>query len=815
MAPSVAQAAVTQSSITAPADPYYSLWNEQVATPNVTISGTSNGTTGDAVDVRCYHDDGSTGTSQGLIAANVSVSGDGSFSTTVPLSALNNAGGGDCRLRAVPHSSTPTSGLGAYAGPRSLAAYYQLITAPAAVPNELIVTSNELGGQDQYDSLGGCGIDNTYLADPTTFGVTHVGPWACNDWADQVSQSNSSQGGIEIDGQPAYAPAGSEEINYSASGIPTLTVSVSINPTNGDLTIDETDPLVHCSGNPFPPTSGNCTTYVSAGVSVHRILTQTHSGHTITIDDSYSSTDGSSHTVSLRLENDQSLGTPANTAYEFPGQSSFSPGTSGEQVTASGGVPATIYIENTNYSEPSTSAVRAAMTYYQTPSGPFTFETGPNVYDFDALNAFTVPATGSVPIRYSYSYDYTLAAVRQEVAAAEDANDPPTVVITSPVSAATVTSSLVTVSGTASAGSGVSSVTVNGVAATLNGTTWSATVALTPGENTITVTVTSETGATSTTTETIDYSLPSATTPTPTPTPTPTTGGDGVELSTSALDTGVSVSGSGGLVLPLVCPQTASGCDADGILTLALSGSGAHTRLEYATAPIRDSVLARFAGVEIQAGYGRLVSVRLTPAATRYLQTRGVRRVRVALTINNHLSGGPDVTTTQLVWLNIAELRASCPAAAGTMTKSSIGLMRMGLTRSRAHRLGPHRKARYGFERYCLTSGAIRVAYTTKALLQLNPGVTGQQTGRVAIALTGNRHYSAHGVKALMTVAAAAKRMDLGQGLVIGKNTWYFAPTPTTTTVIKSRAGVIREIGIANPSLSQTASQQRILLRHL
>jgi len=29
--PSVAQAAVTQSSITTPADPYYALWNEQVA----------------------------------------------------------------------------------------------------------------------------------------------------------------------------------------------------------------------------------------------------------------------------------------------------------------------------------------------------------------------------------------------------------------------------------------------------------------------------------------------------------------------------------------------------------------------------------------------------------------------------------------------------------------------------------------------------------------------------------------------------------------------------------------------------------------
>ena len=87
----------------------------------MTVSGTSNGTAGDAVDIRCYHDNGTAGTVQGsAIATNVSVNSNGSFSTPVPLSSLNSAGGGECRLRAVPHSTTPTSGLGAYAGPRSL-----------------------------------------------------------------------------------------------------------------------------------------------------------------------------------------------------------------------------------------------------------------------------------------------------------------------------------------------------------------------------------------------------------------------------------------------------------------------------------------------------------------------------------------------------------------------------------------------------------------------------------------------------------------------------------------------------------------------
>jgi hypothetical protein len=167
-----------------------------------------------------------------------------------------------------------------------------------------------------------------------------------------------------------------------------------------------------------------------------------------------------------------------------------------------------------------------------------------------------------------------------------------------------------------------------------------------------------------------------------------------------------------------------------------------------------------------------------------------------------------------LVWLNIAALRASCPAAVGTITGSSVAQMRLGLTRSQTHRLGPHRKTHYGFERYCLTGGAVRIAYTNKSLLKLNAGITGQRTGRVALALTGNRHYSTHGIQTRMTVTAARKRLLLGRGLVIGKNTWYFVSSGQVTTVIKAQAGVVGEIGIANPELSRTADQQRILLRH-
>lgn len=82
----------------------------------------------------------------------------------------------------------------------------------------------------------------------------------------------------------------------------------------------------------------------------------------------------------------------------------------------------------------------------------------------------------------------------------------PFVTITSPANGATITSSPVKVTGTAGGSSGVKSVTVNGVGANLYGTSWTAMVPLTPGQNTLTATMTPKDGSTASTSVTVTYS---------------------------------------------------------------------------------------------------------------------------------------------------------------------------------------------------------------------------------------------------------------------------------------------------------------------
>ena len=263
------------------------------------------------------------------------------------------------------------------------------------------------------------------------------------------------------------------------------------------------------------PNSTDCTAYGSTGVAIKRVTSFTDGGRVQTVTDTYSSTDGAAHALDLEYETDLNAPTAG---WELPGESAFSQHSTGDTAPAASTAPGTVYTIDDTSKAPSLTNPVGAMTF-ATPYSSVRFDnTLWSLYDSGEESALfdyqrTVPAGGSVTITWSYVAGATVAGVQGDAAAARDAMQAPSVAISSPAGGSTLTSSPVTVTGSASAGSGVKSVTVNGIAATLSGDTWSASVALTVGQNTITATATSDAGNTAKASETVTYTPPLVVTP--------------------------------------------------------------------------------------------------------------------------------------------------------------------------------------------------------------------------------------------------------------------------------------------------------------
>ncbi len=125
---------------------------------------------------------------------------------------------------------------------------------------------------------------------------------------------------------------------------------------------------------------------------------------------------------------------------------------------------------------------------------------------------------------------------------------------------------------------------------------------------------------------------------------------------------GLSTDHTGQTQIKLSCPPGPHGCDASGILTLHQAiGTAARDARRRSVTAAAATVLARFEGEQIAAGHSRLISVRLTPAAFKSLQDRGIRRVKATLAVSDHLHGGRPVKTLQSVWLLIPAKAAAAP----------------------------------------------------------------------------------------------------------------------------------------------------------
>ncbi len=524
---------ITQTAITSPSDPSYfydPTGGGQDANGKAlgfTVTGTTNSSSPstDQVDIACY----SAGTYQYAVVQNVSLSADGGFSVFVPYYDMEVAGiyspdGSSCQLRAVPAGAQPPLG-GGYSGPRVLLSY---LTATYPYPGSSLadysVVAPQLGATNLYTSAADCGLTGVFLNDPSIFGQPDAQSFGCADTFG-ADINNQLADPLQVDGVTAYTPYGPPQAyanNYYYDNGPPASISVSVsqNPANGDLTISEVEPIyVSCTS----ASSGYC----PAGVELDRTTKQTAGGHVVEITDVFRSTDGAAHTVSLQVQNEQCFLSsqcnvqdygnnnfnPAQVSYQFPGESSFSAHASGDTVSVGASAPASIYVENNSEPDGSTAGARGAITYFTAPSGPFSFFQylqygfqAPYVENLMiAPYTLTVAAGGSAQLSFAYSSEFSQSALAADIQTARDLQSAPTVTITSPAAGATVGAASVAVSGQVSAATGAGSVTVNGVKATISGSSFTATVPLTSGANTITAVLTTNSGVTASTTESVTY----------------------------------------------------------------------------------------------------------------------------------------------------------------------------------------------------------------------------------------------------------------------------------------------------------------------
>ena len=213
--------------------------------------------------------------------------------------------------------------------------------------------------------------------------------------------------------------------------------------------------------------------------------------------DTWSSTDGKAHALDLLYDDAIGLVTTppdGEPGYEFPGQSTFSPYAAGNTLPGPGSAPGSILV-HTNVAAPDGDPSEAV--------GALTFSTAPSEFaftandDFEEHNVLVVPAGGRATLSYVYSVGYSIADVTAMALAGQDHFEPPSVVIAPPAGGTTVSTATTTLSGIASAGSGIASLLVGGqtVPVASNGA-WTAQVPLSPGTNTITAVATDAAGAT-------------------------------------------------------------------------------------------------------------------------------------------------------------------------------------------------------------------------------------------------------------------------------------------------------------------------------
>ncbi|HLI32144.1 MAG TPA: hypothetical protein VKU89_05330 [Solirubrobacteraceae bacterium] len=509
-----ALAVVTETSlqVTSPSGTYL-LADEVTGADTIALAGSSNGSAGERLDINCYW-----GSSSAALARGVEIQSGGAFAYSGPFTAI---AGHSCVLRAVPEGEstdhppgTPTR----FNGPLLALdlRYSETITKGPNVgrlASHYIFAAQTEGGF-AYGSLGNCALMLSELYVPITFAEAPLD--SCDGFLwwengqEKAGFAKPTRSELQVDGRNAYLPGNVIDLfarSEDLPGFPAESYKLSVNPEDGDLTLEEADEVVACSpASSFPPTTEGCTSLLPTGVRAYLRVEQSGGGRQSRLTQYFESTDGKAHEVDLLEDNQFVAPTQAGELYLPWASSGFSSyGTPGQSLPAPPAGPGSLYLR----AAPSEGPL-GAITFAAAPEGETVVgaTNGPSgVAWLDLHYHLLVPAAGYVALSFTYSNAFSIAEA-QRMAQAAQAAYLPQVAIAAPLAGSDTGSETVTVAGSAADALGIASVSVNGQRVALSGGSWSTTLRLAPGPNTIDAIATNIFGNSSSAQTTITYTPP-------------------------------------------------------------------------------------------------------------------------------------------------------------------------------------------------------------------------------------------------------------------------------------------------------------------
>ena len=160
----------------------------------------------------------------------------------------------------------------------------------------------------------------------------------------------------------------------------------------------------------------------------------------------------------------------------------------------------------------------------------------------------------------------------------------------------------------------------------------------------------------------------------------------------------------------------------------------------------------------------------------------------------------------------------ACIGARAAVNGRTLGPARLGRTRKRQRLILENfeRRTDRNLDRYCVMGGgAFDVGYPTAELLSRALRRTKRRSlrGRVVLILTSSRRFSLNGIRPGDRARAARRRLRGERRFQVGGTLWYVATHDGSRTLVKTRAGKVLALGLADPLLTDSRAKTARFLR--